>query len=136
MLKKRASLSVSKKEEVPAITAEASKDEETKRASLGSKIRLSFSFKGKPKEAAAAGIDLEKEKSSSKATTEEPHPYENIDSLPDRRRAPSRKSVTWKDPKTDDLNEILRTRAKSVKDRDGRRTSLTWTQSPMNGEKS
>jgi hypothetical protein len=141
MLKKRGSVSFAKKEDTaaPAITAEA-KEDETKRASISSKLRMSLSFRTKSKELGSSTSSAlllstkdDQPTGYSKSTHDEPHPYENIDSLPDRRRAPSRKSVTWKDPETKDLNELLRTRSKSVVDRDGRRVSLTWTQSPMSG---
>lgn len=139
MFKKRPSVSLPKKDEnpapVPALTVE-SKEDEAKRVSFSSKLRLSLSFKGKPSSSASLSSSsllssADNGPGSSKATPDNPHPYENIDSLPDRSRAQSRKSVTWKDPDTNDINVILRARAKSVKDRDGRRVSLTWDQSPM-----
>jgi len=130
---KRASVSLAKKpEEAPAITD--GKDDESKRPSFSLKGRLSLSLKGKPKsDAPGTSSSTESGKASgySKATADEAHPYEDINSLPDRRRAASRKSVTWKDPQTNDLAEVLRARSKSVKDKEGRRTSVSWAQAPL-----
>ena len=103
------------------------------RTSLSSKLRVSFSFKkkeGSSTPAGSTGAPVSNGRSTSlpPPSSRDTHPYENIDSLPDRRRAAStRKSVGWKDPETGNLDDILRARAKSVKDRDGRRTSLSWT---------
>ena len=134
LLKNRPSVALPKKEEsaVAAPSLSESKEDESKRASFSTKMRLSLSFRGKTKESSGTSSSAPSASArNTKATPDNPHPYEDIDSLPNRSRATSRKSVTWKDPQTNDLNEVLRARSKSVKGRDGRRTSLSWTQPPL-----
>lgn len=129
LLKKRAT-SVTKREDSSSQLQHTESDSEARKSIFGSKLRLSLSFKNRSGSSANEPHSASSS-SSSKATPDNPHPYEDINNLPDRSRTQSRKSVTWKDPETTDLNEVLRARAKSVKGKDGRRTSLSWTQAPL-----
>jgi len=130
-LKKRGSVS-GRASDSPSVSSVSESTDDSKRQSFSLKNRITLSFR-KPKDVTSLASPLpSSEHPAGTATPEpltpEPHPYENADNLPDRsNRVSRRKSTVWKDPATNDINEVLRARAKSVIDKEGHRVQLGWS---------